>query len=122
MTVYSWCGAVSRPVTPLASYSPTLTFRRSFSSSTFNLWAAVRTLTVPRLLSLLESLGMMAQVPMKSLFWLSRRQVHGNSPGLASPCLSPVAGRGKDLVPHCLLLGLDCSLQPCVQGMAFCAC
>ena len=43
------------------------------------------TLEVPELRLLLEVSGMIAQLPTKSLFWLSMRQVQGNSPGEDSP-------------------------------------
>merc|ERR1719232_1568842 len=45
----------------------------------FSLWAAVMTFLVGALLLLLKSSVMTAQVPTKSLFWLRRMQVQGNS-------------------------------------------
>ncbi len=83
------------------------------------------TFLVPLALLLLKSCGMRAQVPMKSLFWLSRRQVQGNSPGLASPCFRPGAGLHWRL-PHSLPPppATTCSAQFCRQRpwVAACAC
>ena len=50
-----------------------------------SLWAAVMTFLVGALLLLLKSSVMTAQLPTKSLFWLRRMQVQGNSPGEAWP-------------------------------------
>merc|ERR1719158_2704482 len=75
-----------------------------------SLWAAVMTFLVGALL-LLQSSGIMAQLPMKSLFWLSSRQVQGNSPGALSPCSPPVTLLGC-LVPQVLLELLTFSRHP----------
>merc|ERR1712061_359344 len=111
-TVYSSCWAVSGELKPLASYSPTRIFKSSFCWTFLSLGAAVTTFLVLRPLLLLLSLGMTAQLPIKSLFWLRTRQVQGNSPGLASPCWRPRAGAGKFLVPHCFPELTTLSLQP----------
>ena len=112
-TLYSWCWIASGGLNPDASYSPTRIFSTlknkslqfpqfeflkkkkniriikfntySFGLILLSLCAAVKTFLVPRPLSLLPSLGIIAHVPTKSLALFSIRQVQGNSPGLASP-------------------------------------
>ena len=73
------------------------------------------TFLVGALLLLLKSSGMMAQLPTKSLFWLSRRHVQGNSPGALSPWSAPVTRLGC-LVPHVLPELRTFSRQPWVHG------
>ena len=68
-----------------------------------------------RPLLLLKSSGMTVQVPMKSLFWLRRMQVQGNSPGDVWPCWRPGTGPEYDLVPHCLAPYTAGSVQPWLQ-------
>ena len=68
------------------------------------------------MLSLLKSDGMMAQLPIKVLFEVSKRQIHGNSPGLAS-AYSRSSAFVNALVPQALLPGLKVSLQPWTQDV-----
>ena len=67
-------------------------------------------------LSLFVSSGITAQLPTKSLFWLSKIHVHGNSPGLESACEPPLAPASTCLEPQVLLVTLTFSEHPWVHG------
>merc|ERR1719209_1134753 len=63
---------------------------------------------------------MIAQEPMKSLFWFRMRQLHGNSPGDVSPCPKSATGLNS-WVPHAftpvIVSPYTCvSWHPCTHG------